>query len=401
MRLDQYYRDRGFSPTFADFRDEAQLGPYQAMREAMFRDRLALPPQLFRGASLLEFGPDTGENAVIFARWGATVTLAEPNPSAHEAIRTYFDRFGCRESLVDVIESDVLGFTLGTRYDVVVAEGFIHTVKPVSAWLERFRGLLHDDGLFVVSYYERYGGLIELALRALYASYRRTTGAGAIEAAEALYRVKWDSIPHSRSFASWVYDVLDNPMQALAAYVDSAALVAQARAAGFDLYSSYPRYNDVLEVEWHKRIVTPAERERRAQRHIKRSALSFLSGRTLYLIDDGDAAEVGEQADRLLTALDALYWSDAPGMAALAAEGLEQLVATTERAPLVDNGPAERAAAIAAFRAFAQAFGLVARGRAAELPRHTSTDAALIATWGAPNHHAVGRALPQPPKDRD
>ena len=30
--------------------------------------------------------------------------------------------------------------------------------------------------------------------------------------------------------------------------------------AGFDLYSSYPRYNDVLEVEWHKRIVTPAER---------------------------------------------------------------------------------------------------------------------------------------------
>jgi hypothetical protein len=395
MRLDQYYRDRGFSPTFADFRDEAQLGQYQAMREAMFRDRLALPPRLFRGVSLLEFGPDTGENALIFARWGATITLAEPNPAAHDVIRAYFNQFDCRASLVEVIESDVLGFALGTRYDVVVAEGFIHTVKPISAWLETFRGLLHDDGLFIVSYYERHGGLVELALRALYASYRRAVEGDPLAAAEALYRVKWDAIPHSRSFASWVYDVLDNPMQSLAAYIDAASLVAEARVAGFDLYSSYPRYNDVLEVEWHKRIVTPAERAQRAERHIRRSVLSFLAGRTLYLIDDADAAAIGAEADGLLTALDALYWSDAPGMAARAADGFERLVAMIGRAELIDNGRPERVATMEAFGAFGRAFRLVSDGRIADLPKLTSTDAALIATWGAPNHHAVGRALAQ------
>ena len=38
---------------------------------------MSVPPALFRGADVLEFGPDSGENAVVFARWGARLTLVE------------------------------------------------------------------------------------------------------------------------------------------------------------------------------------------------------------------------------------------------------------------------------------------------------------------------------------
>lgn len=371
------------------------MARYAAMRAAMFRDRLQLLPAYFAGREVLEFGPDTGENALVFASWGASLTLVEPNEAAHPTIRSYFERFGANRALRGLVSGDVLGYRDDCRYDIVIAEGFIHTVKPVSAWLAAFRRLLRDEGLFVVSYYERAGGFVELTLKALHAAYRRATGLAPLPAAEQLYSAKWESIPHTRAFAAWVFDVLENPFQRLVNFIDAAALVDEALAAGFDVYASYPRYGDVLEMEWHKYVVPPAERAARARRHVARSVLSFMTGRALYVGDDALAGEIGRDCTELVEMVDRLIDADVPGAAERVAQMCENVARLTGDRAIAGAMP-DRAAAASGLHSLARAFRLAAAADAAGLKAHASTDAAFIATWGAPNHHAVGRALPGP-----
>ena len=137
---------------------------------------MALPRTAFAGKDVLEFGPDSGENALAFASWGARLTLVEPNERAHAAIRTYFEQFGMLSALAGITNAHVLDYRDDARYDVVVAEGFIYTVQPTRTWLAAFRRLLRDDGIFLVTYYERLGALVELTLRALHAVHRRARG---------------------------------------------------------------------------------------------------------------------------------------------------------------------------------------------------------------------------------
>lgn len=390
-----YYRRQETLPTFADLRDEPDVARYAAARATAFRERLQLPIRFFAGADVLEFGPDSGENALVFALWGARLTLVEPNERAHGAIRDYFARFGLTDSLSDLTAADVLAYRDERRYDAIVAEGFIYTVRPTRAWLTKFRTLLEDDGLFVVSYMERLGSVLELALRALHRMHRRRTGLDATASAERLYRAKWDSIPHTRAFASWVMDVLENPFVRASTFIDARAFLTDLDATGFDLYASHPHYDDVLNVEWYKRPVPAAERIARAHRHLERSALSFLAGRKLYIGDLALARTVGALADGAIADVDLLVERDDPAAAHRAADALDRLAEAADAPSVVADGPAERAAARAAFASFARAFRLAGAGDTDGLAAHAGTDRAFIDSWGLPVHLAIGRARPE------
>lgn len=392
--LYEYYRGQQLLPTFADFQAAPEVERYAAQRAAVLRDRAGLPTAMFNGAEILEFGPDSGENALVFAMWGAHLTLVEPNERAHDTIRAYFDRFGRGASLRALSSAHVLDYEDPARYDFVVAEGFIYTVQPTRAWLAAFHRLLRADGLFFITYYERCGAIFELALRALHRAHQRLTGLDAEASAHRLYLAKWDAIPHTRRFESWVMDVLENPFVRSATFIDARTLVDDMAASGFDLYASHPHYGDVLAMDWHKRELTLEERTVRAHAHIERSTLSFLSGRKLFIGDSARAAAIAQDARELVADIDALIdGEDAPASQRTIA-ALDGLAAAVHDTSIIAEGIAERRAAAEAFASFAHAFRLAASGDAGALVRHTQTDAAFIANWGLPVHLAVGRALP-------
>ena len=392
--LYEYYRGQQLLPTFANLQDAPEVERYAAARAAVLRDRAGLLPAVFNGAEVLEFGPDSGENALVFALWGAHMTLVEPNERAHGTIRGYFERFGRGESLRALHSAHVLDYEDPARYDIVVAEGFIYTVQPTRAWLEAFHRLLRADGLFFVTYYERCGAIFELALRALHRTYRRLTDVDAETSAHQLYDAKWDAIPHTRRFESWVMDVLENPFVRAATFIDAATLVDDMAATGFDLYSSHPHYGDVLAIDWHKRVLTLAERTSRARAHLERSTLSFLSGRKLYIGDGAIAAKVAADARALVSDIDMLIDGDDDAACRRAITALDGLAAAVHDPSIVADSVADRRAAADAFASFAHAFRLAANGDAGGLAHHTQTDAAFISSWGQPVHLAAGRALP-------
>ena len=394
-KLFQYYERQDVLPTFGNFKGPDDLHRYAEGRRRFFRDRLLLPPRMFRDAELLEFGPDSGENAMVFGQWGANLTLVEPNSRALGQIRKYFEQFNLAAQLKELVPADVAGFRCERQFDVIDAEGFIYTIQPTESWLSIFASLLRPDGYGIISYYERYGGLFELTLKAIHAAVKVLSGKPSTESAELVFKAKWDSIPHTRAFASWVMDVLENPFVRIGYFLDASKLVRQTHAQGFATHSSWPTYADPLSITWHK-AETPSEvLVDRSVRHLERSRLSFASGRKMYLA--GDAAAVDQIAgglDRLVADVDALI--DDPFGARLAPfiEGLGALARQIQQTPIVADDSGAVAAYCATLASVQRIFTLIGKKDLPGILALTASDPVFIAEWGMPTHFLVMRRRP-------
>ena len=391
-KLFNYYERQDVLPTFGNFKSATELEAYASQRRELFSDKLVLPPRLFRDAEVLEFGPDSGENALVFAGWGANMTLAEPNRHAHPKIEAYFAHFGLTERLRQLALADVEGFGSDRGFDIIDAEGFIYTVQPSEKWLGIFHRLLNSDGYAVVSYYERYGGFFELALKAIHAAGKAMTGRAALETAKTLFEAKWNSIPHTRSFESWLMDVLENPFVRHRYFLDAAALCTAAHEQGFDVHSAWPAYRDSLDIYWHKKVLPGDEKLRRAARHLDRSRLSFLGGRKLYLVGKADAVQaISASIEALVLDVDAMiddpFGESLPRVVA----GLASLRETIRTSDILADDPADIEAMIATLDSFHRIFGAIGQRDASAVTALTQSDPAFINTWGQPAHFLVVR----------
>ncbi|GMO13604.1 class I SAM-dependent methyltransferase [Bradyrhizobium sp. TM233] len=391
-KLFNYYERQDVLPTFGNFKSSAELEAYASQRRELFSDKLVLPPRLFRDADVLEFGPDSGENALVFAGWGANMTLAEPNRLAHPKIEAYFAHFSLTERLRELALADVEGFRSDRRFDIIDAEGFIYTVQPSEKWLGIFHRLLNPDGYAVVSYYERYGGFFELALKAIHAAGKALSGRAALDTAKMLFEAKWNSIPHTRSFESWLMDVLENPFVRHRYFLDAATLCTAAHDQGFDIHSAWPAYRDSLDIYWHKKVLSGDEKLHRARRHLDRSRLSFLGGRKLYLVGKADAVQaISASIEALVLDVDGMiddpFGESLPRVVA----GLASLRETIRTTDVLADDAADIDAIIATLDSFHRIFAAIGQRDAAAVAALTQSDPAFINTWGQPAHFLVIR----------
>jgi len=391
-KLFNYYERQDVLPTFGNFKSSTELEAYASQRRELFSDKLVLSPRLFRDADVLEFGPDSGENALVFAGWGANMTLAEPNRHAHPKIEAYFAHFGLTQRLRELALADVEGFSSNRRFDIIDAEGFIYTVQPSEKWLDIFHRLLNPDGYAVVSYYERYGGFFELALKAIHAAGKALSGRAALDTAKMLFEAKWDSIPHTRSFESWLMDVLENPFVRYRYFLDAAALCTAAHGQGFDIHSAWPAYRDSLDIYWHKKVLSGDDKLHRATRHLDRSRLSFLGGRKLYLVGKADAVQaISGSIEALVRGVDAMIDDPFGEYLPRVVEGLAALRETVRTSGILADDAADIEAMIATLDSFHRIFGAIERRDASAVAALTQSDPAFINTWGQPAHFLVIR----------
>lgn len=395
-RLYHYYRTQRILPTFADLKDEAALEQMAKGRYAFLRDKLRLPLRIFQGLDLLEFGPDSGEHALIFAGLGAKLTLVEPNLQAHARILAYFERFQRQAALEALLQADVEGleqapgFDASRRFSMVVAEGFIYTIQPNLRWLEVFSRLLRPDGLALFNYYERLGGMIELTLRALHAGHRTQSGLEAEASAEQLFSAKWDAIPHTRRFSSWVMDVLENPFVRRRTFISAGELLADAAQVGLHLYSSWPLYEDALQNYWHKKVLSNSTRVAQARAHTQRASLGYVCGIKAYDVGE-NPAYTHQTCERVLLEVDRFLDHPERAQAQRVAEAYTQLAQQVASPTLFVEHAEDRTRAVQLFRGYAQAFEALANGQLQRLRSWCQQDASFISEWGMPYHASVLR----------
>lgn len=396
--LYEYYRQQQLLPTFGDFQSRSDLEAHEQHRRSLFTDKLFLPPRIFRDTRLIEFGPDTGENSLVFALWGASCTLVEPNRKAHPVIESYFRRFELLRRLVDLDGSDLKAFSkrpTSEKFDFIDAEGFIYTVRPDSLWIDLFARLLSDNGFLILFYCEVFGSFMELLSKVIHTRVRQLSGMSAFQAAQKLFTAKWNSIPHKRTMKSWVMDVLENPFVRLRYFFEPQLLCRKMAHVGFYLYSSWPSYKDGLRVHWFKKALAAEEQLRLQNEFIVRSRLSHLFGRKHFVLRLDSALE--EMLRKLLALTDGLIDEFDPGRARQCVEYLSSL------AKLIDSDavmaePQDTRDTLQAVRSVQHVLHLLTHGAVADLIAFCNSDQTFIRTWGMPSHFAVfqKRVSPDP-----
>ena len=232
----------------------------------------------------------------------------------------------------------------------------------------------------------------ELALKAIHAAGKALSGRPALETAKLLYEAKWNSIPHTRSFESWLMDVLENPFVRRRYFLDAAELCTAAHGLGFDIHSAWPSYHDSVDVYWHRKVLSGDEKLRRSVRHLERSRLSFLGGRKLYLVGKADAASaISALIEGLVVDVDRLVEEPFGDSLTRVISSLASLRETTRTTEIFADDDADIAAINATLDSFHRIFSAIGKRDFSAIMALTQSEPAFINTWGQPTHFLVVR----------
>ncbi|CCQ53633.1 methyltransferase domain-containing protein (plasmid) [Crocosphaera watsonii WH 8501] len=390
-KLFLYYEREKTLPTFARFKTVEDLDKYESQRARIFTEKLKLPTQLFKGIKLLEFGPDSGENSLAFARWGASLTLVEPNSDAHVPIKNYLENFGLKDKLDVLVEEEISKFTSQKKYQFIDAEGFIYTFRPESIWLNLFKDLLDDQGFCLINYYEASGGFLELILKLIHAKTKTLRGLSPEENAWQLFESKWNSIPHTRSFKSWVMDVLENPFVRYEYFFDASELCQQLFDYGYSVYSSWPNYQDTLSIYWHKMQLSEAEKLNNNLDYIARSRLGFLLGKKLFLTVQSSekVKEINDYAHQLTRVVDHAIDDLDSDKIWQAYHYLEPIKNILIGDTVLANSIQDKQEAIKLVETLQTVMQLLTKNDSDDIEQFCNTNPLFIKSWGIPYHFIV------------
>lgn len=257
--LVDYYRENVFNPVPIDLRTPEALALHTAKRRNLYEGHLGIPLGLLSGQNVLEFGCNSGENAVVLARAGAHLTLVEPNEQAHERLRTLFKTFGLTERLTALHGCGIDEYPEDKTYQLALAEGFLFTLANRDAMVSKICRLLAPGGIGVISFNCRFGGLIELhkrlaVFRACELSGVPPQSEASLALAQELFASAFGRIKATRPFAAWWKDLLVNPFYADRYLWSYSELLPLVEAAGCRFLSTSPRWFAGEQFRWYKDV---------------------------------------------------------------------------------------------------------------------------------------------------
>ncbi|NQS90738.1 methyltransferase domain-containing protein [Patescibacteria group bacterium] len=206
-----------------------------------------------RGRSVLEFGCNSGENALVLAHYGANLTLVEPNMQVIPRLKYLFKRFNLEKNIVELCNDKISDFESRHLYDLVLAEGFLFTLSNRDEMLKKICGLLKPEGFGIISFNDKYGNLLELTRYIILWKACALAKIGindSLDVARQLYEKDFARINTSRSFEEWWKDGPLNPSWTYSwSYEEILSLLNNAR-----FYSSSPKWTSLEHFRWYKDV---------------------------------------------------------------------------------------------------------------------------------------------------
>jgi SAM-dependent methyltransferase len=282
--LTAFYRQNRFNPVHINVEEAAVWESHAAKRRNLYERHLGIPLAFLRGRAVVSFGCNSGENELILGGAGADLTLVEPNEQVHPRLRRLFHKFGLEGRVTALLHTDVEGFPVGQFYDLVSAEGFLHTVPHRDDLVLKLAHLVAPGGFAVISWNDRYGILLELTRRMILWRACQLAGVGdvlsdrCLDLARTLYGDDFARLNASRTFEAWWRDTLVNPFVGPDYLCTYPGLLAVVERAGCEFHSTSPRWALADHFGWYKNCDTAAVRHRRLLDDFRRMLPFFLTG---------------------------------------------------------------------------------------------------------------------------
>jgi len=279
-----YYQEHEVNPVLIRVEDDREWKTHVRRRRNLYTNHLMIPPVSFKGAAVLEFGCNSGENALFLASLGARLTLVEPNHKVLPRLKDLFKRFGFEDRIDRIENRTIEAFDSEEAFDVVIVEGFLHTLASRDELLSKICGLLRPGGVGVISYDDLYGSLIELIRVMLLHQICRLKKISELHSqsaygiAQALFEEDFNRINASRSFQSWWMDNLVNPFTASEyfwRYQDIIPIIEKRECC---FHSCSPKWTDFDNYSWYKNVPSIRQRHLSLLEDWNRKFVFFLTG---------------------------------------------------------------------------------------------------------------------------
>jgi len=280
----KYYQENEINPVVIRVENKDVWKDHEKKRQNLYTNHLKIPLTFFQHRSILEFGCNSGENALYLASLGASLTLIEPNSQVLPRLKDLFRKFGLEKSIENLENKEIEKFVSKKSYDMVVAEGFLHTLQNRDEMLIKICSLLSPGGIGVVSFDDRYGSLSEM-LRALLLQrvcqlrkIENLNSESCIETAQELFLEDFKRLNASRDFVSWCLDNLVNLHTSWESFWTYQQIIPLIEKAGCQFYSSSPGWSDIDNYLWYKNVFSIKDRHLCIIEDWKKNFVFFLTG---------------------------------------------------------------------------------------------------------------------------
>lgn len=279
-----YYRVNGFNPVYIPLENEQQWKTHAAKRYNLYQRHLSIPLAWLRNRSVIEFGCNSGENALVLAAYGANLILVEPNAQVLPRLETLFRQYDLEQQISLIVNEDIDTFRDNNKYDLVIAEGFLYTLPNRDDLLQKLIRLMTPGGLVIISFNDRYGCLLEITRQLLLARICSLNGIQDIQSeaslalAKRLYADDFGKLSSSRSFEVWWKDTLVNPFVSFSYLWSYPELFSLLEIADAEFYSSSPSWSTIEQHRWYKSLSTAKERRSALLENWAKEFPYFLTG---------------------------------------------------------------------------------------------------------------------------
>lgn len=225
--------------------------------EFMYKYNLKLPPEVFKGKKLIDFGAGTGENTIYLANWGAKCTLVEMNPIAHNISKKVFKKYSKSFKDHKFINSSIFDVKFKKNfYDIVHCRGVLSHTSAKEVAFKKISSALKKGGLMIFGDPNKSGGFQNMLQR--FAVYNFSNNdEDMVKVSEFLFKEDIDrsyaAVKRTRReiiFDRWVIQSQDDP--------SISEVIDWMKKSDLKLYSSYPQlpnfYN--IDSQYHKKITS-------------------------------------------------------------------------------------------------------------------------------------------------
>jgi SAM-dependent methyltransferase len=265
--LVSYYRESHFNPVPIDLQTPIEWQIHVAKRRNLYEKHLNIPLVLLRGCSVLEFGCNSGENSLVLASFGAHLTLVEANEQVLPRLRENFKRYNLESQITSLINEGIEDFVADKLYDIVIAEGFLHSLPNRDKMVGKICDLLAPGGIGIISFNDRYGGLLEMIKKMLL--YRAcqlekvvdVQSHKSLELSKRFFGKDFAKLNATRPFEAWWRDVLINPFYEWNYFWSFPEILVLLERGNTEVYSSSPPWTSYEHFNWYKKVIDYKERQ--------------------------------------------------------------------------------------------------------------------------------------------
>lgn len=247
-----FYTAHNIIPVHQDLSD---LKTHIFRRAYLYRT-LGLTPSVFKGASVIEFGPGTGDNAVATSAYGLDkYVLVDGNPPSVRELNEKRASGMIKANTVQVVESDILQYRDHSKYDVVICEGLIPGQSQPKPFLDHIASFTALGGVTVFTTISYVSQLAEVCRRVFRPAIvtEQNSFARQVEVASNVFRDHLATFGVStRPIEDWVQDNILHDWLTLNSQVFSLMDAIEVFGDRHQFLSSSPRF--VVDDRWYKSV---------------------------------------------------------------------------------------------------------------------------------------------------